>query len=76
MRKQSKLKRTDLGGSPSSGCGNSGAGLEMITISEAATRVGMPPNTFLRHRKRLGIPSYGYRVNWAEVVEAFTSRRS
>ena len=48
--------------------------VEMIRISEAQRRLGLSKNTWLRRRKALGIRSYGYSVNWIEVLRAFTNQ--
>ena len=48
--------------------------VEMIRISEAQRRLGLSKNTWLRRRKALGIRSYGYSVNWIEVLRAFTTK--
>jgi len=47
--------------------------VEMVTISEAQRRLGLSRQTWLRRRKALGIPSYGYSVNWVDVLRAFTT---
>ena len=47
---------------------------EMIRISEAQRRLGLSKNTWLRRRKALGIRSYGYSVNWIDVLRAFTNK--
>ena len=49
-------------------------GVEMVTISEAQRRLGLSRQTWLRRRKALGIRSYGYSVNWADVLRAFTNK--
>jgi len=49
-------------------------GVEMVTISEAQRRLGLSRQTWLRRRKALGIPSYGYSVNWIDVLRAFTTK--
>ena len=48
--------------------------VEMVTISEAQRRLGLSRQTWLRRRKALGIRSYGYSVNWIEVLRAFTTK--
>ena len=48
--------------------------VEMIRISEAQRRLGLSKNTWLRRRKALGIRSYGYSVNWIDVLRAFTNK--
>ena len=48
-------------------------GVEMVTISEAQRRLGLSRQTWLRRRKALGIRSYGYSVNWIDVLRAFTN---
>ena len=48
--------------------------VEMVTISEAQRRLGLSRQTWLRRRKALGIRSYGYSVNWIEVLRAFTNK--
>ena len=48
-------------------------GVEMVTISEAQRRLGLSRQTWLRRRKALGIRSYGYSVNWIDVVRALTN---
>ena len=48
-------------------------GVEMVTISEAQRRLGLSRQTWLRRRKSLGIRSYGYSVNWIDVLRAFTN---
>ena len=49
-------------------------GVEMVTISEAQRRLGLSRQTWLRRRKALGIRSYGYSVNWIDVLRAFTNK--
>jgi len=49
-------------------------GVEMVTISEAQRRLGLSRQTWLRRRKALGIRSYGYSVNWIDVLRAFTTK--
>jgi hypothetical protein len=46
--------------------------VEMVTISEAQRRLGLSRQTWLRRRKALGIRSYGYSVNWIDVLRALT----
>ena len=48
--------------------------VEMIRISEAQRRLGLSKHTWLRRRKALGIRSYGYSVNWIDVLRAFTNK--
>ena len=48
--------------------------VEMVTISEAQRRLGLSRQTWLRRRKALGIRSYGYSVNWIDVLRAFTNK--
>ena len=48
--------------------------VEMVTISEAQRRLGLSRQTWLRRRKALGIRSYGYSVNWIDVLRAFTTK--
>ena len=48
--------------------------VEMVTISEAQRRLGLTRQTWLRRRKALGIRSYGYSVNWIDVLRAFTNK--
>ena len=48
--------------------------VEMVTISEAQRRLGLSKNTWLRRRKALGIRSYGYSVNWIDVLRAFPNK--
>ena len=49
-------------------------GVEMVTISEAQRRLGLSRQTWLRRRKALGIRSYGYSVNWIDVLRALTDK--
>ena len=49
-------------------------GVEMVSISEAQRRLGLSRQTWLRRRKALGIRSYGYSVNWIDVLRAFTNK--
>ena len=49
-------------------------GVEMVTISEAQRRLGLSRQTWHRRRKALGIRSYGYSVNWIDVLRAFTNK--
>ena len=49
-------------------------GVEMVTISEAQRRLGLPRQTWLRRRKALGIRRYGYSVNWIDVLRALTDK--
>ena len=48
--------------------------VEMVTISEAQRRLGLSRQTWLRRRKALGIRSYGYSVNWIDVLRALTDK--
>ena len=48
--------------------------VEMVTISEAQKRLGLSRQTWLRRRKALGIRSYGYSVNWIDVLRALTDK--
>ena len=48
--------------------------VEIVRISEAQRRLGLSRQTWLRRRKALGIRSYGYSVNWIDVLRAFTNK--